>query len=286
MKRVVIVGERGLVSRVLAQRLDAMPDVVACVILTAQASTEEGVELMASADLVVLAVQDFASPGIVAQLPESTRILDVSPAFRTTPGWVYGLPELPGQRERIASAHRVANPGCFATAAILTLAPLTQAGLLASSTALYLDGVGGYSAGGSKMESKALAGDLPAESVYGLATEHRHIAEIKQFANLDGPVWFMPKIANFKQGIRMQIPLPGVEREAVLAAWEAAYANTAIEVDRTIPSKLAADEWARKQGACLRVVPQAGGCVAVCLMDNLGKGAVDSALDNLRLMLG
>lgn len=286
MSRVVIVGERGLISRVLAQRLEAMADVVACVIPTAHASTEEGIELMSSADLVVLAVQDFASPDIVAQLPDHIRILDVSPAFRTSPGWVYGLPELPGQRERIASAHRVANPGCFATAAILALAPLTQAGLLASTTALYLDGVGGYSAGGSKMESKALAGDLPAESVYGLAAEHRHIAEIKQLANLAGPVWFTPKIANFKQGLRLQIPLVGLDRAAVLEAWSAAYANSAIKVDTTVPTRLSANEWARKPGACLRAIPQEGGCLAVCSMDNLGKGAVDSALDNLRLMLG
>lgn len=286
MKRVVIVGERGLVSRVLAQRLESMPGVEGQVIPTAQASTSEGLDAIVSADLVVLAVQDFASPDIVAQLPQSVRVLDVSPAFRTNPDWVYGLPELPGQRERIAAGHRVANPGCFATAAILAIAPLTQSGLLNAQTALYLDAVGGYSAGGSKMESKSLAGDLPVESVYGLSGEHRHIAEIKKFANLSGAVWFMPKIANFKQGLRMQIPLPGITRESVLSTWEGAYRNSAVEVDSTVPSKLPADEWARKKGACLRAIPQDKGCVAICTMDNLGKGAVDSALDNLRLMLG
>lgn len=284
--RVGMAGERGLVSRALQQRLAGRADVELVVVATDEAKTEKGAALLAATDLVMLAVQDFASPDILALLPESARVLDVSPAFRTDPAWVYGLPELPGQAARIAAARRVANPGCFATSAILALAPLVATGLVTPSQALYLDAVGGYSTGGAAMESKAVAGDLPAETVYSLAREHRHVAEIRQFAGLTGPVWFMPKIANFKRGIRMQVPLMNVERDAVLAAWRDAYAGAGIWIDGSVPSKLAADEWAHLAGACLRALPQPQGCLLVCSLDNLGKGAVDSAYDNLCLMLG
>lgn len=286
MTHVTIVGERGLISRALQSKLAGLTQLTYSVVPTDQAMTPEGAQIIAQADLAVLAVQDFASPDIEALLPDATRILDVSPAFRSAPGWVYGLPELSGQSLRIASAHRVANPGCFATSAILLIAPLTRAGLLAQETPLYLDAVGGYSTGGSAMESKALTGDLPAETMYGLLREHRHVPEIRKQSGLTGPLWFMPKIANFKRGIRMVVPLPGLTRDQVLAAWQAAYSGTNIQVCLENPSKLSADSWAGRAGACLRVVDQPGGCLAMCVLDNLGKGGVDAAFDNITLMLG
>jgi N-acetyl-gamma-glutamyl-phosphate reductase len=286
MSRIAIAGERGLVSRALQVRLKKLPGVEVTVVSTDEAMTPAGAARLAEADIVVLAVLDFASPQIVELLPTETRVLDISPAFRTHPAWVYGLPELPGQKERVATASRVANPGCFATSAILILAPLIQTGILASNAAIYLDAVGGYSTGGSAMESKALAGDLPSEAVYSLAKVHRHIPEIQRFSGATGALWFTPKIAKFPRGIRMQVPLLGVSREAVLAAWKEAYLATSVQVDEQMPGKLPANEWAHRAGACLRSIPQPGGCLAVCSMDNLGKGAVDSAFDNVLLMLG
>lgn len=59
------------------------------------------------------------------------RVIDASSAHRTTPGWVYGLPELDEQQaERIAQSTRVSNPGCYPTGAIALLHPLVKAGLL------------------------------------------------------------------------------------------------------------------------------------------------------------
>lgn len=286
MNHIAIAGERGLVSRALQERLKALPFVKVSVISTEEAMTQEGAAQLARADLAVLAVLDFASPKIVEMLPGGTRILDVSPAFRVSPDWVYGLPELPGQREKIEHALRVANPGCFATSAILVLAPLVRAGVLAPVTPVYLDAIGGYSTGGSAMESKALAGDLAAEAVYSLAKEHRHVAEIQRVSGIEGPLWFAPKVGRFARGIRMQVPLPGILRDAVLTSWKDAYSGTAVQVDEQVPAKLSADEWAHRAGACLRAIPQQAGCLAICSMDNLGKGAVDSAFDNVLLMLG
>lgn len=283
-QRIVIAGERGVVSQRLQARLGQHPNFQVTVVSTAQAGTPAGLALLNAADVCVLAVQDFASPVILGLLDPGTRVLDISPAFRTHPQWVYGLPELPGQAQRIAQAHRVANPGCFATAAILAVAPLVSAQLLDRGAPLYLDGVGGYSTGGVRMEAQAEAGTLSPESVYSLTKPHRHLEEIRQFTGLEGPIWFTPKIAAFRQGIRLQLPVPA-ERDVVFNALEAAYAGTAVQVDAATPSHLPANEWAGRPGACLRVFPAAGGCLVVATLDNLGKGAVDSAQDNLQLML-
>lgn len=281
---VAIAGERGVVSQRLQAELAKHPDLQVSVISTAQSSEPAGLRVLNAADICVLAVQDFASPQILEKLGAETPVLDISPAFRTHPDWVYGLPELPGQAQRIASAQKVANPGCFATAAILAVAPLVQAGLLAADAALYLDGVGGYSTGGARMEAQADAGTLKTEAAFSLTRPHRHLDEIRHFTGLTGPVWFTPKIAAFRQGIRMQLPV-AAPREAVLEALQGAYAGTAVLVDSGLPSSLPADEWAGRPGACLRVFPHAGGSLVVSSLDNLGKGAVDAAVDNLLLML-
>ena len=78
-------------------------------------------------------------------------MIDASTAHRTAPGWVYGFPELrPGQREAIAGARYVANPGCHATGFISIVAPLVQAGLLSADADLCCFSLTGYSGGGKK----------------------------------------------------------------------------------------------------------------------------------------
>jgi N-acetyl-gamma-glutamylphosphate reductase len=99
-------------------------------------------------------------------------------------------------------------------------------------------------------------------------------------------VAFSPKIARVARGIRMQVPLFGVGRETALKVYQDAYAGTKVQVDESLPSRIPVDEWAFREGACLRVFDQPSGCLVVCTLDNLGKGAVDSAFDNVVLMLG
>ena len=82
----------------------------------------------------------------------NTKVIDASTAHRTAPGWVYGFPELKkGQREAIAAAKRVANPGCHATGFISVAAPLVELGLLPKDADLSCFSLTGYSGGGKKM---------------------------------------------------------------------------------------------------------------------------------------
>ncbi|MDO8418111.1 MAG: hypothetical protein Q7S87_18235 [Agitococcus sp.] len=256
IRKICVIGERGVVSQRLQNKLATVDFCEVSVLRTADVLAMDDCSALAAYDVIVLATLEYASPSIVSKLPLSVRVLDVSPAFRVDPHWVYGLAELPGAKQRITAASRVANPGCFATAAILLLAPLIQAKLLSPGAPVYLDAAGGFSTGGSVMAKREAEGLLHSEAVYSLTREHLHIAEIKQACGLTGLVWFTPKIVHTVRGIRMQVPLFGLDKEEVLATYARAYENTLIEVVGNVFSRIAVDFWSNRPGACLHVIEQ------------------------------
>lgn len=114
------------------------------------------------------------------------RVIDASSAHRTSPGWIYRLPDLDArQAQRIASAPRVTTPGCYPTAAVAPLRPSTDAGLLPAAYPLVIHGVSGYwgwgRAGAEAYEAGTAAHSL---TVYGLGLEHKHVPEIEAHARL------------------------------------------------------------------------------------------------------
>ena len=149
---------------------------------------------MSSADLVFLALPHEESAAVSAALPAGIPVVDLSASFRLadpqawsayyrTPHagqWCYGLPELPGARERIAAARRVAAPGCYATAAILALAPLVAAGL-ADPRDIVIVAASGTSGAGRSPSAAPLATEvIGAMSAYQAGGTHRHTPEIEQ----------------------------------------------------------------------------------------------------------
>jgi N-acetyl-gamma-glutamyl-phosphate reductase len=163
-------------------------------------------------DIAILCLPDAAARDAVAMIDNpSVRVIDASSAHRTSPGWVYGLPELDArQGERIASASRVSNPGCYPTAAVALLRPLTDAGLLPADYPLVIHAVSGYSgqgrAGAQAHEAGAPAG-AHSFKVYGLALEHKHVAEIEAYAGLAQRPLFVPAYGSWRQGIVLTIGL-------------------------------------------------------------------------------
>jgi len=259
------------------------------------------------ATIVVLCLPDDAAKEAAAWLAESpVRILDASTAHRVSDDWIYGLPELiAGQRERIAKAKRVANPGCYASAVILLTRPLIDADLIAADTPLAIHALSGYSGGGRALierweNPKKKLISLPHEAPYSIGKLHKHIPEIMRHGKLHTEPQFLPNVGPFRCGMRVQIMLPAnslPKAGSAKAMWEALAARydkepfigvepltDASESDET---SFDPQEFNDTNRISLRILPhQSGHVILMARLDNLGKGAAGVAIQNLNLMLG
>ncbi len=264
-------------------------------------------ECLEAADLAVLCLPDEASRQAAEWLEGSeTKLLDASTAFRVDDGWVYGLPELgAGQRDAIAGASRVSNPGCYPTAVILALRPLVDAGLVPAETAIAVHALSGYSGGGRKLIERWQDPEiglvaLPYEAPYSLQARHKHMPEMTRYSGLVHEPLFVPAVGPYRCGMRVEIPLHGASLpaessgKALHEALVERYADERFVAVRPLLEGQATDEHSLDPRACndtnrieLQVIDHPSGHVLlVAILDNLGKGAAGAAIQNLNRMLG
>ncbi len=305
--KVFIDGAQGTTGLKIHGRLEGRAD-VEVVSLTGAERKDPAARagMLNGCDLAILCLPDDAALEAVAMVETpDVKVIDTSTAHRVADGWAYGFPELDsGQGGVIAQAKRVANPGCYAVAAVAMLRPLIQAGLLPAGHPVTLNAISGYSGGGRKMiesyeDNKSPDYTEAAFKVYGLGLEHKHVDEIEVRGGLEKRPLFMPSVGRFSQGMIVQLPLqlwslPGKpSAEDVEGALKTHYdgrafvtvepLQAAAEMDEVDPESLNGTNQLRLFVCANKKREQA---VVMALLDNLGKGAAGSAVQNMNLMLG
>lgn len=233
-------------------------------------------------DAVFLALPNGLSDSFVTAIPEETLIVDISADHRFDDSWVYGLTEL--NREKLQGARRIANPGCYATAAQLTLAPFLD--VLAGVPVVF--GVSGYSGAGTtpspRNDPERLADSLIPYSLVG------HIHEKEASRHLGRPIRFMPHVHPTFRGLLTTTHVP-LERTITAAEasdrLQAAYEDEAlIRVQGPTPEMR---DGANYNGVIIggvEVSEDGRSLVVVAVEDNLLKGAAVQAIQNMNLGLG
>lgn len=264
----------------------------------------ERARLLNAADVAFLCLPDAASREAAAMITNpNTCLIDASTAHRTVPGWTYGLPELrAGQRDAIRQAKRIANPGCHASAFILAVRPLVDAGLLDAQALISATSITGYSGGGKSMIAQYEAGGdakLASPRPYALGLKHKHLPEMMACTGLQNAPVFMPIVGSFYKGLAVTVPLhlsqlrAGTTPEQVQQALQAHYAGE--RFIRVMPLRDAAtlEEGFFDVQACndtnrvdLFVFGSDSQILVMARLDNLGKGASGAAVQAMNVHLG
>ena len=273
----------------------------------------ERARLLNAADVAFLCLPDAASREAAALVTSPTTcLIDASTAHRTSPGWAFGLPELAtGQRAAIRASKRIANPGCHASAFILLLRPLIDAGLIPATTPVTATSITGYSGGGKSMirdyeaalapgaASPATGAPLAAPRPYALTLAHKHLPEMKTHTGLTSPPAFMPIVGSFYKGLAVSVPLHLSQLgDAVSAA----------NLHAALMQRYASERFIRVMPLCDEATLAGGffdvqGCndtnrvdlfvfasdtqvLLMARLDNLGKGASGAAVQAMNVHLG
>jgi N-acetyl-gamma-glutamyl-phosphate reductase len=264
------------------------------------------VEVLAGHDVVFLALPHGHSAALAEQLGRDTVVIDCGADFRLTDAgdwerfygtphaghWPYGLPELPGCRDRLRGATRIAVPGCYPTAALLALFPAVAAGLVEPDVTVVA--VSGTSGAGRAAKVDLLASEVIGSArAYNIAGVHRHTPEIAQglrrVTDRDVSVSFTPVLIPTARGIlatcttRTSASLPEIR-----AAYEKAYDAEPFVYLLPEGQLPASGSVIGSNAAQLAVAvdADAGVMVAICVIDNLVKGTAGAAVQSMNLALG
>ncbi|MDY3906665.1 MAG: N-acetyl-gamma-glutamyl-phosphate reductase [Lawsonibacter sp.] len=300
--KVYIDGKEGTTGLQIYERLGGRDDIELLLIdEDKRKDTEERKKFLNAADLVFLCLPDAAAIEAVSLIDKpKTRVIDASTAHRTAEGWVYGFAELlPGQRQRIRFAGRVANPGCHATGFLSTAAPLVELGVLPKDYPVTCFSLTGYSGGGKKLiaeyEAEGRSVLLDSPNIYATGLKHKHIPEMQKLAGLDHPPVFAPILGDVYKGMATAILLqnrllkgtPTAQDicEMLASYYEGQQLVRMAPFGGTAP-RLATNALAGKDYLEITVTGHEDQTMLTAQFDNLGKGASGAAVQNMNIMLG
>lgn len=261
-------------------------------------------ENLAGHDVVFLALPHGHSAAVAAQLGADTIVVDCGADHRladpaawaefyggTHAGtWPYGLPELPGQRELLKGARRIAVPGCYPTAVLLALTPAFTADLVEPDVVVVA--ASGTSGAGKSLKANLLGSEVMGSmSAYSVGGVHRHTPEMEQGLGRGVTVSFTPTLAPMPRGILATCTAPakpGLTRQALREAYESALKGepfVRLLPEGTWPAT-AMTYGANTAALQVTLDERAGRVVAVIAIDNLTKGTAGGAIQSVNLALG
>ena len=284
-----VIGASGYAGAELVRLLSDHP-MLRPAVLQARSEGFDAIDAKAASacDVVFLALPHGESQKIGTELLEfGTQVVDLGSDFRVG-GWTYGMPEL--HRESIRVARAVANPGCYATAAILGLAPLAAAGLIDGP--VHLDGKSGVTGAGRSPSEKTHLPELYNGITPYSVTGHRHLAEIEQeLSSVAGSTLaatFVPHLLPTSRGllvtahVRLLQPLDQADIDDL---YRVRYDGEPFVHLGGVPApqRLAGTNvcWINAW-----VDDRTGSVLVESALDNLVKGAAGQAIQNANIMLG
>jgi N-acetyl-gamma-glutamyl-phosphate reductase len=265
---------------------------------------QERARLLDAADVAFLCLPDAAAREAAALVTNPrTCVIDASTAHRTASGWAFGLPELaPEQRAKLRASKRISNPGCHASAFILAVRPLVDAGLVPAGLPLSATSITGYSGGGKKMIEQYRAGGderLRAPRPYALGLSHKHIPEMMAHTGLTAQPVFLPIVADFYKGLAVSVPLHfsqlprGTGAARLHAALAERYAGERyvrvmpLSDPETIEHGFFDVQACNDTNLCdIFVFANEQQALLLARLDNLGKGASGAAVQAMNVHLG
>ena len=262
---------------------------------------------VSACEIVFLALPHGESAALIAQLDPSIKIVDLGADFRLTSAnqwvkyyggahagtWTYGLPELPGKRDQIKKATRVANPGCYATSISLAIAPAL--GLIDSSDIVVVAASGTTGAGRSAKVNLIGSEVMGSLSSYKFGGVHQHTPEIEealtQVAGSEVKISFTPILAPMPRGILSTVTAKltaGATTESMHELYTKSYINDEFVTVLPLGQMPKTNSVIGSNHVHLQVAvdTHTNRLVVSAAIDNLGKGAAGQAIQNANLICG
>ena len=258
-------------------------------------------------DLVFLALPHGESANLAKGISEKVKVVDLGADFRLTSAqswlkyyggehagtWIYGLPELPGQREKIRNATKIANPGCYATSIALALAPAINGALIEVNDIVVVAASGTTGAGRTNKVNLSASEIMNSLTSYKFGGIHQHTPEIEEslsaISGSEVKISFTPILAPMPRGILATVTArTSATEEELRKIYEGAYGKekfvSLLPVGR-LPetSSLIGSNGVQMQ---IAVDVHTSRLVVSVAIDNLGKGAAGQALQNANLISG
>ena len=306
MKTVYVDGQHGTTGLEIINRLEARNKVELIRIPhEKRRDASERKKLLNEADLVILCLPDHAARDSVSLINNpKTKIIDSSTAHRTAEDWVYGLPEIFGQREKIFKSGRISNPGCYATGFILMLRPLIEKKALSGAYPVVTYSITGYSGGGKGMISEFE--NVDPENIQeiicrpkNLQMGHKHLPEMQKMSLIEKQPHFLPIVGKFYKGMLVFLPVftencpKGICGKRIHQILNDYYAdeqfvkvmdlNNDEKLNDGFLSPLGCNDTNRVE---LFVYENREQTLIAARLDNLGKGASGAAVQNMNILFG